>query len=340
MDSTLPGLPKQRTFIAANLKEVEDLMPHYVLQLLIAVSLLPKNQAYVSIYESGSHDNTGRWLQLLDDMLDLLDIRHDIVTGGMTRQGEERVAFLSKLRNAAISPMQQGENGSLPEWPADRLLYINDVYFCAQDIVRLLQHTNVSAVCAMDFWKHASRPDAPGHFYDVWVMRDVEGHRVNINPPYLHHAYSRFRLEQGLPFPVSCCWNGMISLDAQPFAEGLRFRAHRQHECQESEASQMCTDLFHLGRTDFIVDPGVQVAYEPQIAARAHAPELRIKQTTYRDIQEADPVDWAFTPQAFYKTCCNKSDYIDDADLSKCHPAISAFLGTRKLIFGMNSIMW
>ena len=58
-DSTLPGLPKQRTFIAANLKEVEDLMPHYVLQLLIAVSLLPKDQAYVSIYESGSHDNTG-----------------------------------------------------------------------------------------------------------------------------------------------------------------------------------------------------------------------------------------------------------------------------------------
>ena len=36
----------------------------------------------------------------------------------------------------------------------------------------------------------------------------------------------------------------------------------------------MCTDLFHLGRTDFIVDPGVQVAYEPQIAARAHAPEV------------------------------------------------------------------
>ena len=58
-DSTLPGLPKQRTFIAANLKEVEDLMPHYVLQLLIAVSLLPKGQAYVSIYESGSHDSTG-----------------------------------------------------------------------------------------------------------------------------------------------------------------------------------------------------------------------------------------------------------------------------------------
>ena len=36
----------------------------------------------------------------------------------------------------------------------------------------------------------------------------------------------------------------------------------------------MCTDLFHLGHTDFIVDPGVRVAYEPQIAARAHATEV------------------------------------------------------------------
>ena len=36
----------------------------------------------------------------------------------------------------------------------------------------------------------------------------------------------------------------------------------------------MCTDLFHLGRTDFIVDPGVRVAYEPQIAARANATEV------------------------------------------------------------------
>ena len=36
----------------------------------------------------------------------------------------------------------------------------------------------------------------------------------------------------------------------------------------------MCTDLFYLRHTNFIVDPGVQVAYEPQIAARAHAPEV------------------------------------------------------------------
>ena len=88
-----------------------------------------------------------------------------------------------------------------------------------------VHHVDKVRSCSVLRNLQASRPDAPGHFYDVWVMRDVEGHIADINPPYLHHAYSRFRLEQGLPFPVSCCWNGMISLDAQPFAEGLRFRS-------------------------------------------------------------------------------------------------------------------
>ena len=88
-----------------------------------------------------------------------------------------------------------------------------------------VHHVDKVRSCSMLRNLQAARPDAPGHFYDVWVMRDVAGDMADINPPYLHHAYSRFRLEQGLPFPVSCCWNGMISLDAQPFAEGLRFRS-------------------------------------------------------------------------------------------------------------------
>ena len=53
--------------------------------------------------------------------------------------------------------------------------------------------------------------DASGQFYYVWVMRDIEGHMIDVDPPYLKHAYSRFCLKQGLPIPVACCWNGMIS---------------------------------------------------------------------------------------------------------------------------------
>ena len=47
-----------------------------------------------------------------------------------------------------------------------------------------------------------TQDEAPkGRFYDTWVMRDAGGAPVDRYPPYLKHAYSRQRLEQGLPFP-------------------------------------------------------------------------------------------------------------------------------------------
>jgi hypothetical protein len=45
----------------------------------------------------------------------------------------------------------QGRGGKPREWEAERLLFINDVFFCAKDIIRLLQHTNVALTCGMDF---------------------------------------------------------------------------------------------------------------------------------------------------------------------------------------------
>ena len=40
-----------------------------------------------------------------------------------------------------------------------------------------------------------------GRFYDTWVMRYAEGRKVMTHPPYLHHAYSKQRLANGLIFP-------------------------------------------------------------------------------------------------------------------------------------------
>ena len=35
-------------------------------------------------------------------------------------------------------------------WPADRIVFLNDVYFCARDTIRLLQHDG-DMVCGLDF---------------------------------------------------------------------------------------------------------------------------------------------------------------------------------------------
>ena len=44
---------------------------------------------------------------------------------------------------------------SAPAWPADRLVFLNDVFFCAGDLIRLLQHDDTDMACGMDFigWK-------------------------------------------------------------------------------------------------------------------------------------------------------------------------------------------
>jgi alpha-1,3-mannosyltransferase len=35
-------------------------------------------------------------------------------------------------------------------WPAERVVFLNDVFFCTRDVVRLLQHDG-DMVCGMDF---------------------------------------------------------------------------------------------------------------------------------------------------------------------------------------------
>ena len=46
--------------------------------------------------------------------------------------------------------LPSGRSKSKPMWPADRVVFLNDVYFCARDAVRLLQHEG-DMVCGLDF---------------------------------------------------------------------------------------------------------------------------------------------------------------------------------------------
>lgn len=60
VDKTLPdSVHGQRVFLASNLHNNEELLPHYFLQLLSLIVSLPVGSSYVSIYESGSTDQTG-----------------------------------------------------------------------------------------------------------------------------------------------------------------------------------------------------------------------------------------------------------------------------------------
>ena len=86
--------------------------------------------------------------------------------GNLTRgETQERIDFLADVRNAALEPLWADtiSDGGIPStwiheepahkekvWPADRVVFMNDVYFCARDVVRLLLH-GADMACGMDF---------------------------------------------------------------------------------------------------------------------------------------------------------------------------------------------
>jgi hypothetical protein len=61
-------------------------------------------------------------------------------------------------------------------------------------------------------------------FYDMWVARDAYGLPFMNTRPFVSHQYSVIRMEQGLPFPVTCCWNGLVAINPAPFRQGYQFR--------------------------------------------------------------------------------------------------------------------
>ena len=58
-DATLPHTIDKRIFLAANLKDNEELMPHFILQLLLSIAAMHRDAVFISVYESGSTDLTG-----------------------------------------------------------------------------------------------------------------------------------------------------------------------------------------------------------------------------------------------------------------------------------------
>ncbi len=65
-------------------------------------------------------------------------------------------------------------------------------------------------------------------FYDTWVARDTNGSLFLKQAPFVAEPAAQRRIARGLPFPVGCCWNGLVVLNAAPFLRhGTRVRCAR-----------------------------------------------------------------------------------------------------------------
>ena len=82
---------------------------------------------------------------------------------------QERIDFLARVRNAALEPLLN-PNSSLhdchpvsrqvAEFQPDYVIFINDIFFCYPDVLRLMQYQG-DATCGMDFWTAVDRSKKP-----------------------------------------------------------------------------------------------------------------------------------------------------------------------------------
>jgi hypothetical protein len=111
----------------------------------LAWKLGPEN-VYISIYESGSYDNTKGALVDLDAELDRLNVPRNITTSPITHADEiaappegegwvmtpwgkkelRRIPYLSRVRNYSLEPLHEQAKQGIH---FDKILFLNDVVF-------------------------------------------------------------------------------------------------------------------------------------------------------------------------------------------------------------------
>ena len=298
----LRRIKSKKIFIAADLHNNAQVLGHWMAELLKLVTHLEKENIFVSIYDSSSSDTTPTWIMLLRALLKIQDIPHHVVSDPFDGReyGQHRIDFMAYIRNKALEPLPviasyeenlqyffnsttDGQNHSValvkPQSGGeveklrqgvqiyDQIVFLNDVFFCMRDIVRLLLH-EVDMACGMDYDLHNSKGDTP-QFYDTWVARDMDGKKLTKKPLHFKDQSDRIKLLLGQPIQVQCCWNGIAVMNAEPFHRGLRFRHIRpatgggtSGECKSSECSHLCDDLYLNNYRRIIIDPSVKLAYK------------------------------------------------------------------------------
>lgn len=280
--SKIPDIRRhsERIFIAGIHWNNEEILRDYWNDAVIALATaIGPGNVFVSIYESGSWDKTKEVLRDLDRGLGTIGVNRSIVLSNVTHEDEvarppglgwvdsrqgtkelRRIPYLARIRNLALESLKElaskGEH-------FDKVLFLNDVVFSTNDVLRLL-NTNggeYAAACSLDF-SHAPK------FYDTFALRDSEGHEAVMQTwPYFRSRKSRHAMKKNQPVPVASCWNGMVAMPAQPFtsAHPLTFRGIDDSlAAHHLEGSECCLIHFDnpLSHTKGIyVNPDVRVGY-------------------------------------------------------------------------------
>ena len=289
----------QNWLIALNLYNSEHIMNNLIQELQTVIQFLGVNRSMVSIYESGSYDNSRPLLTMFARQLEAAGIPNYVSTSveSINWDKEFRIEALAQVRNKALKPLYMDvESVSVNRTIAkfQKLIFLNDVFFCAADVLELvLQQSNSGATmaCPLDLEAYPTWQS----FYDLWVARTMSGdilynafhdykdgaantslskqERWTLRSKYWDRKggldlfwkdpIGKLRASKGLPVQVYSCWNGGIAMDTRPFYDyNLKFRTAYPKECKESECTLFSKDLWNSGYGKIVIVPNIIVSYE------------------------------------------------------------------------------
>ena len=139
-----------KLLIAVDLHYSAHILPSLSRSILDAIFFIGTDRVIVSIFENGSGDGTDRGMAHLAAILSHANVSHVITSDSAStnwRDGVDRIKQLSVFRNIVLEPLY-----SSPE--VETVLFINDVYTCATDILELLHQRIIQdahATCGLDY---------------------------------------------------------------------------------------------------------------------------------------------------------------------------------------------
>ncbi|KAJ5165044.1 Mannosyltransferase 1 CMT1 [Penicillium coprophilum] len=281
---------QERIYIASiNWNNELILRSHWSKALKLLVLKLGPENVFISIYESGSYDNTKGALRELDWELERMRVPRNITLSPVTHEDEiaapargegwirtpdgkkqlRRIPYLARIRNLSLQPLRDLASKGIT---FDKILFLNDVVFTPNDVLRLLDTNDgeYGAACSLDFSK-------PPSFYDTFALRDSNGHEPIMQTwPYFTSAASRQGMRDMSAVPVASCWNGMVAMPASPFIakSPLRFRGIPDSLASyHLEGSECC--LIHIDNPLSVekgvyLNPLVRVGYSGAANAAVH----------------------------------------------------------------------
>ncbi|KAL1696295.1 cryptococcal mannosyltransferase 1-domain-containing protein [Schizophyllum commune] len=201
----------EKVFIAAMFHNNAGVIPYWTEQCLKLIHYLGTENVYVSIVESHSTDNSPDLLRQFDAALSDLHVEKRILVNDKTTSrpstmdtSPARIQYLAAVRNLALEPLV--ERGGF-----ERVLFSNDIFIKAESMLELLKTRDgdYDMACAVDlsFWG----------LYDAWVVRDSIGRIPSSLWPYLADEEGMSAIKKNEPAPVFTCWNGIVSIRADPF---------------------------------------------------------------------------------------------------------------------------